>query len=62
MIEVIGASTASHIQPINKIVYRDYTIELDTNKESKYVSYLNNLIANIMQGPDTHPWVVPLSL
>jgi len=30
---------------------------LNTNKDSEYVSYLNNLITNIMIGPDNHKWV-----
>ena len=62
LVEVIGASTASHIQTINKIVYKHYTINLDTNKDSFYVSYLSNLITDIMVGADTHSWVTPLSL
>jgi branched-chain amino acid aminotransferase len=62
LVEVIGASTASHVQPINKIAYKDFTIKLDTNQDSQYVSYLNNLLTDIMVGPDTHPWIAPLSL
>ena len=57
LVEVIGCSTSSFIQPINKIVYKDQTVQLNTNKDSEYVSYLNNLITNIMIGSDDHKWV-----
>ena len=60
LVEVIGCSTSSHIQPISRIVYRENNIELNTNKDSTYVSYLNNLITNIMVGPNTHKWVTSL--
>ena len=62
LIEVIGASTSSHIQPINKIVYRDTNMTLNTNKDSKYVSYINNLLTDIMRGPDSHKWVTSLKV
>ena len=62
LIEAIGSSTSSHIQPINKIVYKDYKIELGTDGNSKYVSYLNNLVTDVMTGPDTHEWVTSLKL
>jgi branched-chain amino acid aminotransferase len=62
LLEVIGVSTSSHIQPVNRIVYKGQTIKLNTNKDSKYVSYLNNLITNIMTGPDNHPWVSSLKV
>lgn len=62
LIEAIGCSTSSHIQPISRIVYRDQNISLGTDKESFYVSYLNNLITDIMVGPSTHEWVVDLSI
>lgn len=57
LIEAVGCSTPSHIQPISKIVYRENTLDLRTNKDSFYVSYLNNLVTNIMTGPDHHEWV-----
>ena len=57
VVEVIGCSTSSHIQPISKIVYHQHSINLNTNMHSKYVSYLNNLVTNIMTGPQEHEWV-----
>lgn len=60
LVEAIGCSTSSHIQPINRIVYKEHNISLDTNFDSKYVSYLNNLIANIMLGDSSHPWIKTL--
>ena len=60
LIEVIGCSTSSFIQPVNKITYKDQNIVLKTSKSSQYVSYLNNLMTEIMVGPDTHEWVTTL--
>ena len=34
LIEAIGCSTSSHIQPINRIVYKEHNMTLDTNKDS----------------------------
>lgn len=62
LVEAIGCSTSSHIQPINRIVYRENNIQLDTNKDSQYVSYLNNLITNIMIGNQDHQWVSSLAI
>ena len=55
LIEMIGCSTPSFIQPITKIVYKDQVIKLDTNSDSKYVKYLNRKIVGLMTGPDSHP-------
>jgi len=60
--EVIGVSTSSHIQPISRIVYKNHNLQLNTNKDSKYCSYLNALITDIMQGPASHPWVTSLEV
>lgn len=60
LIEIIGCSTSSFIQAINKITYRDKNVQLNTNKDSKYVRYLNQKITDIMVGPDSHPWVTSL--
>lgn len=60
LLEIIGCSTPSFIQPITKIVYKDKVIKLDTNSDSKYVKYLNKKIVDLMKGPDTHPWVTSL--
>jgi hypothetical protein len=60
LIEVIGCSTSSFIQVINKITYRDKNVKLNTHKDSKYVKYLNDKITDIMIGPDSHPWVTSL--
>jgi branched-chain amino acid aminotransferase len=60
LIEIIGCSTSSHIQPINKLVYKDQVIQLNTNKDSYYCNYFNNLITDIMVGPDSHPWITSL--
>ena len=60
LIEMIGCSTPSFIQPISKIVYKDQVVKLDTNSDSKYVKYLNKKIVDLMTGPDSHPWVTSL--
>lgn len=60
LIEMIGTSTPSFIQPINRIVYKENSIELDTNENSKYVHYLNSMISNIMTGPDTNKWITKM--
>lgn len=57
---MIGTSTPSFIQPINRIVYKENSIELDTNENSKYVHYLNSMISNIMTGPDTNKWITKM--
>ena len=57
LIEMICSSTSSHIQGINRLVYKDKKISLNTNRNSKYVSYFRNLITDIMVGPTSHPWV-----
>ena len=62
LIEALGASTPSFIQPISKICFRDACIEVPTSKESKHVKYLNKLITDVMTGPDDHDWVFPMGL
>jgi branched-chain amino acid aminotransferase len=62
LIEAIGCSTSSHIQPITRIVYKDHNISLPSDKDSFYVSYLNKLISDIMTGPSAHEWVVKMDL
>lgn len=57
VLEVIGCSTSSHIQPISNIVYHQHSIKLNTNRDSLYVNYLNNLITSIMTGSQDHEWV-----
>lgn len=57
LVEVIGTSTPSFIQPIKRIVYKGKHIELDTNEKSTYVNYLNTMIQGIMTGPEDHKWV-----
>jgi len=44
LIEVIGTSTPSFVQPIKRIVYKGRHIELATDENSKYVKYLNLMI------------------
>lgn len=60
LIEVIGCSTSSFLQPVNKITYKDQTIKLRTSKDSEYVSYLRNILTEVMVGPDSHEWVTSL--
>jgi branched-chain amino acid aminotransferase len=60
LIEAFGCSTASLIQPIHKIVHRNRSIALSTDKENFYSNYLNRKIVDMMKGPDSHPWVTSL--
>jgi branched-chain amino acid aminotransferase len=57
LIEVIGTSTPSFVQPIKRIVYKGKHVELPTDENSKYVKYLNLMIQDIMTGPSDHQWV-----
>jgi branched-chain amino acid aminotransferase len=57
LIEVIGCSTQSFIQPISRIAFREHNIQLNTTKDSPYVSKLNKLVLDIMEGDEMHPWV-----
>ena len=57
LLEIVGCSTSSFIQPISRVTYRDQRIRLNTNNSSPYVSYLNNLLTDIMMGPESHKWV-----
>lgn len=53
-LEFFGGSTSCNIQPINRIVYEDQSIEF---KETKFASYLNNKMTSIMSGPADHKWI-----
>ena len=56
LVEIIGCSTPYLLQPIHRLMFKDYEIEINTDKDSKYVSYLNNVVRNIMSGPESHAW------
>uniref|UniRef100_A0A7S3IPF6 Uncharacterized protein n=1 Tax=Strombidium inclinatum TaxID=197538 RepID=A0A7S3IPF6_9SPIT len=60
LIEVIGCSTSSIIQPINRITYRDQRIRLETDGSSKYTSYLSGLMQDVMMGPTSHKWITAM--
>ena len=62
LVEAVGVSTASDIQAINRIVYKDHNIKLDTGPESKFIKYLNGKMTKIMTGPKDHPWVESLEV
>jgi len=50
LVEVIGTSTPSFVQPIKRIVYKGKHIELNSDQNSTYVSDLNGMIQEIMTG------------
>ena len=61
LLEAFGCSAPSFITPIKRIVYKNDTIEIQNAAQGKYYNYLNQLVAGIMLGPDTHPWVFPMA-
>lgn len=56
LVEVIGTSTPSFVQPIKRIVYKGKHIELETKADS-HVAYLHDKISEIMFGSSDHKWV-----
>ena len=60
LVEIIGCSGPSFIQPISRVAFREKQINLNTNNDSKYVSTLNKMVSDIMIGSNDHPWVTCL--
>ena len=57
MIEAIGCSGSSFIQPISRIAFREHNINLGTSMDSHYVRHINKMVTDVMVQNDDHPMI-----
>ena len=60
LISMFGASTFCPLMAINRLCYRDTTINLDLAQGKKMNDALNTMIVEEMTGALTRPWITSM--